>query len=241
MQDIEIGWFLNQPFGSFAFPQPKAVIATRNKALSNRAVQACPAVNELERRLFEVRCPYNISLEIEKKGGDFELYVVESDTRLDDDLIIKYVNLMPQKIWRDKKAPVIQISSPYVFICDETCYMTQMPPYFDEKAKSWPGVLIAGRFDIKNWLRPLNWAFEWRDTEKPLKLKKNDPLYYLLFESSRPEAKIDLFQAEVTPEVMEFKKGAEGMPKFTSNTFKAMETAAERRPKKLVKRAGVGN
>jgi hypothetical protein len=237
MKKVPIGWYVDSSFGSFAFGEPVPVIGDRQKALSNRAVQACPAINELENRLFEVRCPYNLHLEIEKNGDKYDLFVLDDKTRLDHDLIAKFVTLMPPKIWRKPDVPVIQISSPYIFVCDETCYMTQMPPFLEQKHSQWPGILIAGRFDIKNWLRPLNWAFEWTDTTKPLRLRKNDVMYYLNFETNTPASKIDLFRAKITPEILEFKKGAEGMPKFTSNTFKVMEVAAKRRPAKLLERA----
>ena len=174
---VDIGWYIDQSFGAFAFPDPVPVKSDRVKALSERAVQACPAVNEFERRLFEVRCPYHLHLELEKNADTYDLYVTDSKTRLDTDLVSKFVTLMEPRIWRNPNIPVVQISSPYIFLCDETCFLSQLPPFLGQRHLNWPGILISGRFDIKNWLRPLNWAFEWTDPSRPLNLKQNEPLY----------------------------------------------------------------
>jgi len=233
---VEVGWVVDPAFAHFVFDAPQALKSERDKPLSNRAVQACPAVNELERRLFVITCPFNIELEVERESGAFSLYVVDEGTRLDEDLIGKYVMLMKPDLWREADRPVLQISIPYVFLCDEECYMTQCPPYLESKHYKWPGTLISGRFPIRDWPRVLNWAFEWEDVSKPLKLRRGQPLCYVYFETTKPSHPIKLVAAENTPELEKFRKGISGVPKFTSNTFKLMDVARLRRPKKLLKR-----
>ena len=229
-----VGWIVDPKFGDFAFFNPESLKSKRGKPLSNRAVQACPAVNELERRLFEVQCPFNIQLEIEKSEQGYDLFVVDHGTRLDDDLIGQYVMLMRPDLWRDKDTPVLQISTPYIFVCDDDCYMSQLPPFMDTKHHKWPGVITSGRFPSENWPRVLNWAFEWADITKTLTLKRGDPLFYVYFETNNPSLPVRLVMAKNTEELKEFRKGINGIPKFISNTFKAMEIAKSRRPKKLL-------
>ena len=64
---IQIGWVVDAPFGDFAFKAPYTLRKSRESALSSRAVQACPAVNELEKRLFAVDSAFDLYLTIEKK------------------------------------------------------------------------------------------------------------------------------------------------------------------------------
>ena len=238
---IDIGWIVSPEFGDFAFYAPETVKTKRSKPLSNRSIQACPAVNELERRLFQVKCPFNLHLQIDKTPKGFDLFAIDNGTRLDDDLIPKFVTLNKPDIWRDPETPVIQIAMPYVFICDESCYMSQLPPFMEKNHHSWPGMMTSGRFQITNWPRILNWAFEWTDTNKSLKLKRGSPLFYVFFETLNPDDNIRLIRAEKTKELSDFRKGINGIPKYLSNTFKIMETAKQRRPEKLLKPADKKN
>lgn len=231
---VDIGWFVDSQFGDFVFPDPVAVKSNRSKALSERAVQACPAVNELERRLFQVTCPFHIELAIEKNDQSYDLFIVDKNTRIDRDIAGKFVQLMDPAIWRSPDVPVIQLSSPYVFFSDEVAYLQQLAPSLDSGHLNWPGLLIPGRFPIQNWMRPLNWAFEWVDVNRTVRLRQGQPLYYVQFETERPADKINLVRAQITDDVRRFQKGASGAPKFVSNTFRLMDVAAKRRKKKLL-------
>ena len=231
---VSIGWFTDAEFGDFVFPAPKAVKDSRTGPISERAVQACPAINEFERRLFQIDCPFHMHLELEKKADSYDLFIVDKTTRVDLDIASRYIKLMPPEIWRTPKIPVIQIFSPYIFFSDEEVFLQQIPPYLDYISQSWPGILIPGRFPIMNWMRPLNWAFEWIDTTKPIRLRQGQPLYYLQFETTRPSDPVEIVRAKVTEQIKEFKKGCGGAPKFVSNTFRLMDIAGQRRPKKLL-------
>lgn len=231
---VSIGWYTDAEYGDFVFPAPRVVKESRSSPLSGRAVQACPAVNELERRIFQIDCPFHMHLELEKNRDSYDLFIVDKTTRIDRDIASKFIKLMPPEIWRNPARPVIQIFSPYIFFADEEVFMQQVSPFLDYSSQKWPGVLIPGRFPIMNWMRPLNWAFEWIDTTKAIRLKEGQPFYYLQFETTRPSDPIEMVRAKVTKEVSAFKKGCGGAPKFVSNTFKLMDVASQRRPEKLL-------
>jgi len=234
-EPLKVGWLVDAPFGDFAFPEPTTVFRTRNRARSERAVQACPAVNDLEQRLFEVTAPFSFALSIQRNGDAFDLFVEEDQTRADGDLLGRFLSFMPQNLWRSPDKPVLQLLLPYVFVCDEECYLNQTPPYLDQSMLRWPGLLIAGRFPITNWPRILNWAFEWRDLEAKLYVKRGQPLCYFSFTGTDPSRKVKLVEAHHTDELRQFRKGIEGIPKFTSGTFKLMDEAKNRRPSQLLK------
>ena len=90
----DIGWFIEEKQGKFVFPSPYPLFKSRSKALSNRAVQACPAINELERDYFVLDCPFDLRLRCLKNGDSYDLHVVEDGTRIDEDLIAQFVFLM---------------------------------------------------------------------------------------------------------------------------------------------------
>ena len=125
MKTIKIGWFIDDTHrAKFVFNEPFPVKKERSVPLSKRAVQACPAINFLERRYFQVNFPYDLRLKYEFENDNHNLYVVPEETRIDDDLIPKNVVLMPPKYWRNENYPTIQIMCPYVFVTDDEIFMT---------------------------------------------------------------------------------------------------------------------
>lgn len=235
-KNVDVGWFVEQEEAKFVFPEPITLFKSRKKALSNRAVQACPAVNEYERDLFVIRNPFDIRLRCLKVEDRYDLHIVEKGTRIDEDLIPKFVFLMQPHIWRNSQRPVIQIKMPYFFLSDEPVYMTQLSPYMNDNIMDWPGLLIGGRFPINVWPRIMNWAFEWIDLETDLILRRGQPLCYLYFESNHLRAKINMFEIAQTNELKEYRKGISATPKYVSNIFSLFETALKRRPKSLLNR-----
>jgi len=231
---VDVGWFLEQNHGKFVFYEPTPLFKERQKPLSNRAVQACPAINELERDYFVIKNPFDIRLRCSKNKDTYDLHVVEEGTRIDDDLISEFVFLMQPEFWRKKSIPVIQIKVPYFFLTDVPCYMTMLAPYMSQSSVKWPGLMIGGRMPINIWPRILNFAFEWCDFEQDLILRRGQDLCYLYFETENLRSKAKLMEIENTKELQEYRSGIASTPKFMSNTFSLFETALKRRPKKLL-------
>lgn len=168
---VDIGWFIEERQGKFVFYKPGSLFRSRSKPLSNRAVQACPAINELEREYFVIKNPFDIHLRCLKRGNEYDLHIVEDGTRIDDDLVAQFIFLMAPQFWREESCPVIQIKVPYFFLSDTPCYMSMIAPYMSKNMVKWPGVFIGGRLPIHIWPRILNWAFEWTNLEEDLILR----------------------------------------------------------------------
>jgi hypothetical protein len=237
IEPVNIGAVLLSTKARAAFPTPRMVRQERDAPLSTAAVQACPAVNTFETRCAEILSPFNLRLRCtpDPKKGEYAFHVVPDGTRLSDRQINRYVNIMPRSQWRDKTRPVIQISIPWFFVCDEICYVTQLPPYMSPSFLDIPGLFISGRFPTHLWPRSFNLAFEWVDFSSDLIIRQGRPISYVLFETERPEAPIDLRLAEMTPELEEYRKNIDAIPEFRSGAFKLFEELKPLRPEKLLK------
>lgn len=233
---VDVGWYIDEPQAKFVFFEPTPLTRRRQKPLSNRAVQACPAINELERDYFLIQNPFDIRLRCLKNGDKFDLHVVDEGTRIDFDLVSRFVYLMEPNLWRSPSRPVIQIKVPYFFVADEACYMTMLAPYMSKSMVDWPGTFVGGRLPISIWPRTLNWAFEWTNLDCDLKLRRGDDLCYLYFETTSLRSRVTLHEIDYTEELAEYRRGISSVPKYMSNTFSLFETALERRPKNLVKK-----
>ena len=236
IKTIKIGWFIDEnQLASFVFKEPLPVKRDREVPLSRRAVQACPAINFLEQRYFQVNFPYDLRLRYEFNNNSHNLLVIHDGTRIDDDIISQNIVLMKPELWRNKDFPTLQIKCPYIFICDDDVFMSQLPPFLSYKYNGLPGVMTAGRFPINVWPRVLNYGFECVDKEKDLIFKRGDPWFYVFFETNNPEDNIKLVLAENTEDLKEYRRGINETVKYTSNSFGLFDEAKKRRPKKLLK------
>lgn len=232
---IKIGYLITSDRASLIYGEPTVLRRTRERALSIRAVQACPAVNDLEKRCLVIEMPYNLKLRCVESQGEYALEAISPGTRIDEDILRDHVMLMEPSFWRDPSKPVIQIKAPYLTVADEQAFVTQTAPFLDYKGDRWPGIVIAGRFRFDYWPRTLSWAFEWSDLSKDLILKKGEPWFYLLFEHENPDREIQFVKAEDTSELKAYREALTDVVKFVSNPFSLKERAVERRPKTLLK------
>jgi hypothetical protein len=169
-----------------------------------------------------------------RNGDQYSLHTVTDATRLDDDLVPTFVSLMPRRLWRNTARPTIQIAIPYVFVCDEECYLSQLPPYLEPEFLGYPGLLISGRFPTHVWPRVLNLALEWCDLDRDLILKRGKAMCYVHFETSRPSASIVLRRARHTAALRDYRQNIEDVAKFAGGTFSLIREAERRRPAMLL-------
>jgi len=189
-----------------------------------------------ENRIFEVPCPIDVTLKfvIDDKKQPALVNAAGDQSAIRSRTLNQMVALIAQKEWRHPKRPIVQFMTPYLFLSDETVYMTQMPPFAHYRSPALPGVLIGGRLPIHIWPRPMMWAFEWYEPEKELTLRRGEPWFYCRFETEDPSRPVRLIEAEVTPQLREYIAGASAVTNYVNRTFSLFNTARERRPAKLL-------
>jgi len=233
----EIGWLVDASTPSFLWEEPRPLPRSQ-PAEHPKGVNRCPAITDGEARTWEVPAPVDLHLRIGKndKGEPSLVNVAGGQSSIAPGKLQQMITLMPQARWRDPRRPVLQVSAPYRFVCDEPCWLSQLPPYYHYKSPAWPGLLIGGRFPIHNWPRSLMWAFEWWDSARDLIIKRGEPWFYLRFETLDPARPQRLVEAEMTPELREYCRGLDGITNYVNQTYQVMDTAAGRRPGRLLKR-----
>lgn len=237
-RQAEVGWIIDAEKAGFIWAEPTRVRTEESDQTHAKSLRVCPAMLDHEARLFEVACPIDLRVKLAKDDkGQLTLVNVAGDqSTIRSKHLGQMLVLVPQKEWRKKDRPVIQIITPYLFLADEPIYMTQLPAFNHYQPHPLPGVLVGGRFPIDVWPRHLMWAMEWHDTSRELILKRGDPWFYVRFEAQDPSRPIKLVEAEMTPALAEYIKGVSSVTNYVNRTFALFKTARERRPKTLLAR-----
>ena len=230
----DVGYCLAERSGGFAFQPPRTVFSGRDKPLGMRAIQNCPAVNSIERQLVEMPSPIGIRLTLEDDGTGPALDVIPTGTFAQPEIIGEMVSLEPPERWRHPKMPVLQISLPFFFVTDTPCMVAQLPPFFGPATRRWPGTMVAGRFPLTVWPQNLTWAFEWDLPGEELTIRQGEPLCYFLFEFNHSDKRPKLVEATLTPDLVEYRQGMQGIHHLTPNIEEVWEMAKARRPERLL-------
>lgn len=233
---VPVGWFLKDRKGGIVFFPPERVRSADMNKSHAKSASRCPAVINLESRYFLIRCPYDLNLGFARdKDGKAVLRNLNGDrSTIRSNKLSDKLHVTPEHEWRYPGIPTLQLSLPYVFIADEPVYMSQVSPFMHYTPNPLPGTIFGGRFPINVWPRPLMWAFEWHDTDKPLKINRGDPLFYATFETLPQDRSVSLSEVEVTPELTDYMELISGAVNYVNQTFSLFEAAEAQRPARLV-------
>ena len=240
---VKVGWFLSDQKGGIIYDPPERVRSVDVDRTHAKSASRCPAVINLESRYFAVKCPFDIHIGFtrDKDGKPALRNLAGPKSTIRASKLGEKLHLTNEVEWRHKDIPTIQLSLPYVFIADEPVYMSQVAPFMHYTPDPLPGTIFGGRFPINVWPRPLMWAFEWREPEKPIKIARGDPLFYATFETMPQDRSVAMSEAVVTPELEDYMELISGAVNYVNQTFSLFEAAEARRPAKLltpVKRGG---
>ena len=233
---VTVGWAVRFGTGGAIWGAPKAFSRDDPKSASAKSVQVCPAAVDFDRRHFVVPCPVDLTLKFE--SGPKGLSLVDANGKgsaLRPQGTANLLVMQPQEEWRRPDRPLIQMVAPYVFVADEPCYVVQTPPYLHYFPQQHPGVQIGGRYPIHIWPRPLSWAFEWHDLEKPLVLRRGDPWFYVHFETENPSARVRLVEQEMTPELEKYVSEITDVSNYVNKTYSLFSEVRRLRPARLLK------
>jgi hypothetical protein len=210
---------------------PQPVIQSVMNDFKNTALHKCIAIHNVWGNKFSVSLPFDIEFTFNKETN--EIIINQDNTSLVNNEIFYIITNKSEEY---TKNPVIQISLMQFFVADSDCIMTVMPPINEMYKDMWRNIkLVSGSFNIYDWHRNMNFAFEWINYDKPLIIKKGEPIMYLQFNT--PNLK-ESFKINKIPLEGEVKKsylrctGARGLIK--NNTQELLDNNRVIRPDKLM-------
>lgn len=202
------------------------------------APKFCPATQLYYNNTFVIRSPFSVKLKCEI-GPKSCLVVPEfgADMGIDRDLYNRLFMSHPTPDLADPKKPVVQYLVEQIFVSDTPdVWIESVPAHFHYKENPWPVRTYSGSFNIYDWQRPLNWAFEWMNPEKEIVIKRGDPLIYVRFHSKILNAKYELVRIDKSSDLKASLARADfASKKLRGVGFKLFERARTIRPKKFIK------
>ncbi len=233
---VSVGWCLNDDTAAIIYPEPERLRSEPPNKSHAKSASRCPAILNLESRYFVVRCPFDLHLKF-ARDDDGKARLVnglgdKSPVRVEK--LAQHVLMTREPEWRFPDRPTLQLRLPYIFVADEPVYLSQIDAFAHYRSKPLPGTIFGGRFPIHIWPRPLVWAFEWHDVETEIVLKRNDPLFYVMFETLPQNRAVQLVEIERTPELERFSQEISEAANYVNQTFSLFDRAEKRRPAQLV-------
>ncbi|MEL6480422.1 MAG: hypothetical protein AAFQ75_03140 [Pseudomonadota bacterium] len=230
-----VGYCFAEDASAFAFKPPRLVIEGRQRPAGARAIQNCPAVNNLERQLIELPSPINLRLKLRLRGpGQVELKVKEKGSFAEPHRLERMLSLAPPATWPHPQRPLVQLRLPYFFVTDEASMASLLPPFFSASMRRWPGLMQAERWPLAIWPQDLVWTLEWQDPEAALQLRQGEPIAFLHLEFNRPEKRPELTEAALTPALAEYRAGMDQVEAITDRIEEIWDAAGTRRPARLL-------
>jgi hypothetical protein len=231
---INVGWFLDVDEAGAMYPDPIPIAHLQKKVQRHKkSPDYCPAVQSFNRNLFVLLAPYDLTLFCNEKPDSFEFRMETNSSSISPGSLRHVLFVTPPLEWRSPNRPVIQLRCPYVFVSDDNVTVEQTAPWLHYHQPTWPGVAIAGAFEIRNWVRPLSWAFEWYELSRPLVIRAGEPWSYVrLIPASKSIVK--LARIERTSAIADLQKQVTGITNYTSNALDLIGRVEARRPARLL-------
>jgi hypothetical protein len=231
---VDVGYCLTDDKSAFAFEPPRTVMSKRTKPLGMRSVQNCPAVNGLERQLVEIPAPIALRMRLSTANGELGIQIDPKGTFARPDILRRMLTVEPPERWREPKKPVLQMELPFFFVTDEPCWANILPPFLSPFLRRLPGTVVAARYPVSDWPQSIRWALEWDDLDSELLIRQGEVLAYAMFEFDHADKRPRLLEAEMTPELEEYRAGMVDLHHMTDQIEEVWVNARARRPKTLL-------
>ena len=160
---------------------------------------SCPAVINYTKNTFFIKNPLDVSVRINANN------TVDAKTPGSAMLLgIRDFN---------EKSIVLDYFINISLFSESVISVSQISPYMEDNLSK-GSYLIPGKFNIGEWFRPLNASYFIKDKDVDFILKKDDPLYYLVFDT---DDKIEFKEFYYTDSLIEIVNSTVGLKRYKKN------------------------
>ncbi|GAB3161715.1 hypothetical protein GCM10027059_12650 [Myceligenerans halotolerans] len=230
-----VGWFLPRALEARAiWFDPAPYVKLEDYREQKGLIRFCPASRDFSKSLYTLRSPFDLHLLCELTDDGCTISVGEKSS-IRAEKLAPLLKVHPRAEWRHPDRPLMQVMLNYYFISDDDVAVQYLSPlattYFEPAL---PGLVLQGRWNIRSWVRPVNFVFEWWAPSAPLFIARGKPILNLMFLPSKG-GKVELIEAEETDDVVKMARSVQNVNSYIKNVYSVMPSLLKRRPKKLVR------
>lgn len=175
--------------------QPEPIIKDLMDKKSNPyypevAYQACPSAKSYFKNTYKMISPVSKRIQIDLAGS-----IIPSE----------HSNWFLPRPSYYANSIAFDFDLAWVFFCEDSLIMEQLPPHTHNVTASRYASLAAGAYDIGKWFRPIISSYTTWPGVSEFAIEENDPLFYLKFHT---DEKIDFIKFEATQKIQEVATGA---------------------------------
>lgn len=176
--------------------------------ISDNIFFKCPAVSKLFKNTFIFKNQNRIDFEYKYEYPNMEFYLKNHMSER------PFVDIDPSL----SLGPQIAIPNSYLLFSEEPLMAKFTGPYFHKSGYMNYGSIYPGEFDIGKWFRQYNLQFQMWENSGKMIVEKNEPLFYVTFDT---EKKINLIEFKQTEKIIEYAKYCIESP-FTKGKHKRL-------------------
>lgn len=154
------------------------------------AYQACPSAKSYFKNTYKMSSPVSRQIKLDSTGS-----IIPSE----------HSNWFLPRPSYYQNSTAFDFDLAWVFFCEESLIMEQVPPHAHNVEAARYANLAAGEYDIGKWFRPIISSYTTWPGVSEFSIKKDDPLFYLKFHTNE---KIEFIKFEATPKIQEIATGA---------------------------------
>jgi hypothetical protein len=167
---------------------PEDLKIRHNKENTSDNYFRCPAFVDSIKNTFLVNSPTSVNITI---GDGYLRNNLPPDYSYDQ-------RLFAVKQASCKNAHTIRYYANWIFFTEESLLIHSTPPYMHKTPVNNSGYYVPGSFDISQWFRPLEYAYQMWDNVDTFSVRANDPLMYVNFLT---DEKVELKKFYLTKEL----------------------------------------
>jgi hypothetical protein len=162
----------------------------------NERTKFCPALRK-NKDWWVIKAPYTYHLKHSfTQNGETEINLLKQNS-FNDNKFDKLIMIHPKDRRNSPDIPTLQLSLYIAFFTKEkNVTMEIFPAFMNHELNKQPLVSVYGTYPISDWVRTINFAFDWIKPDKEILIKRGSPLLYVRFSNND-----SLKQTPLTPEL----------------------------------------
>jgi hypothetical protein len=183
----------NYPEFEVIFPEPESLYKHLLKTRSGSDHIKCPAFVDFVKNTYVIKSAIDMELLLNRKDGSMQVV-----SGISEGLATYIINRSDQV---GEGCPMLMSLPPaYIFYSKDDVVMESLHGFMELNNSVSNIMSVPGTFNISKWIRSIDFTVEVKNENIPVKIKKDDVLFYVRFKT-KDDSKVELERVPLTDEL----------------------------------------